>query len=91
MRGAGVQIPLHAVVTGVLMDGGVGCAVVRGASANARSSWRSDDHARVGRSPEDTADPFAGALTPVTSDNAVGERFQGGPCCAIGFDRQVTT
>jgi len=68
-----------------------GCAVVWGVSANARSFWRSDDRARIGWAPEDTADPFADALSPVTSDNAVEERFQGGPYCAIGFDRQVTT
>jgi uronate dehydrogenase len=68
----------------------VGCAVVWGVSANARSFWRLDDRARIGWAPEDSADPFAAALALVTSGSAVEERFQGGPYCAIDYDRKVT-
>jgi uronate dehydrogenase len=67
----------------------VGSAVVWGASANSRGFWRNDDRARIGWAPQDTADAFAAALAGVTSGNPVEERFQGGPYCAIGYDRET--
>lgn len=67
---------------------GAGCAVVWGASANARGFWRKDDRARIAWVPRDSADPFVAALAGVISGDAVEERYQGGPYCVIGYDRQ---
>jgi len=65
----------------------VGYAVVWGASANARSFWRKDDRERLGWTPVDTADVYAGQLSGKVSDNPVQERFQGGAFCANLYSR----
>ncbi len=62
-------------------------AVIWGASANSRSFWRQDDRSRLGWTPSETADVFAGQLADVVSANPVVERFQGGAYCANHFSR----
>ena len=66
----------------------VGHAVVWGASANSRMTWwRGDARARLGWSPEDSADTFAGQLAGKTSGNPVAERYQGGAYATFDYTR----
>ncbi len=67
-----------------------GHAVIWGASANTRMTWwREDSRGRIGWSPRDSADPFAGQLAGKVSDSAVQERYQGGGYCVNGYSRQA--
>ena len=72
------------------LAGPVGHSVVWGASANAGMTWwRRDQRARVGWTPEDSADRFAGQLAGKASGNAVTERYQGGAYCVAGYSRDA--
>ena len=67
---------------------GVTCAVVWGASNNARMTWwRDDDRTKLGWAPQDSADPYAAQLAGQVSGDPVQERFMGGSFCAIDFSR----
>ena len=67
----------------------VGYAVIWGASKNARMTWwRKDDREKIGWTPQDSADPYAGQLSGKISDNRVEERYMGGPYCAIDYSRE---
>ncbi len=62
----------------------VGCAVIWGASANARMTWWGNDaREALGWAPQDSADPFAGQLEGKVSDSPVAERYQGGGFTAM--------
>jgi uronate dehydrogenase len=65
----------------------VGCCVIWGNSANSRSWWRRDARDRIGWTPLDSADVFAGQLGAKTTDNLVIERYQGGAYCAVDYSR----
>jgi uronate dehydrogenase len=66
----------------------VGCAVIWGASNNARMTWwRDDARAAVGWTPVDSADPFAGQLAGAVSGDPVEERYMGGAYCSIEYSR----
>ncbi|WP_333671541.1 NAD(P)-dependent oxidoreductase [Elioraea tepidiphila] len=66
----------------------VGCAVIWGASNNARSFWRKDARDLIGWAPQDSADTFAGQLAGKVSGDPVEERYQGGPFCAMEYSRK---
>jgi uronate dehydrogenase len=66
----------------------VGCCVIWGASANARTFWGRDARDTLGWQPQDSADTFAGQLAGKTSGNPVAERYQGGMYTARGYSRQ---
>lgn len=76
---------LSRLVVRCALAGEIGTAVVWGASANARSFWGVDDRARLGWSPQDSADGFAPALDGVVTDDPVVERHQGGAYCRIEY------
>jgi uronate dehydrogenase len=65
----------------------VGCAVIWGASNNARSFWGKDAREKLGWAPQDSADGFADKLGTKTSGNPVTERYQGGGYCAADYSR----
>jgi uronate dehydrogenase len=68
----------------------VGCSVVWGASKNGRMTWwRDDARDRLGWTPTDSADPFAGQLAGKTSGDPVEERYMGGNFCAMGWSRSA--
>jgi uronate dehydrogenase len=68
----------------------VGCCVVWGASNNSRMTWwRDDARGRLGWTPQDSADPFAGQLAGKVSGDAVQERYMGGAFCTIGYSRSA--
>jgi uronate dehydrogenase len=68
----------------------IGCAVIWGASKNARMTWWGRDSRRkIGWEPQDSADSFAGQLTGRTSGNPVAERYQGGGYAAMDYSRDV--
>ena len=68
----------------------VGCSVVWGASANGRMTWwRDDAREKLGWTPQDSADPFAGQLAGKVSGNPVNERYMGGGFCAMQYSRQA--
>jgi uronate dehydrogenase len=56
----------------------VGCDVVWGASANSRTFWRRDARAKIGWTPQDSADTREAELLGKKSDNPLAERYQGG-------------
>ncbi len=64
-----------------------GTCVIWGASANNSSFWRSDARAALGWLPRDSADPYAGQVGSIVSDDPVEERYQGGGYCATDFTR----
>jgi uronate dehydrogenase len=66
----------------------VGCAVVWGASRNARMTWWGRD-ARGGLRwlPRDSADGYAGQLAGKVSDSPIAERYQGGGFAALDYTR----
>jgi uronate dehydrogenase len=64
------------------------CSVIWGASANTRTFWRKDARQKVGWSPVDSADPFAGQLAGKVSDDPVEERYQGGAFCSMEYSRK---
>ena len=64
-----------------------GCAMVWGASANARGFWGQDDRDLLGWSPQDSADVFAEKLAGLVTDDPVTERYQGGAYSATGFSK----
>ena len=67
----------------------VGVSVVWGASANqAMTWWRADDRGRIGWTPEDSADGFAGRLAGRVSNDPVEERYVGGAYCRIDYTRE---
>lgn len=63
-----------------------GYAVVWGISRNARRWWIDDDAQRIGFSPQDEAEAYAGSIHPETGDD-IARTFQGGAHCSIGFSR----
>ncbi|HEY1935035.1 MAG TPA: NAD(P)-dependent oxidoreductase [Acetobacteraceae bacterium] len=70
----------------------VGYSVVWGASDNARMTWwRDDAREKLGWTPQDSADPFAGQLAGKVSGDPVQERYMGGTFCAIGYSRDRPT
>ena len=67
----------------------VGVSVVWGASANqAMTWWRADDRGRIGWTPQDSADGFAGRLAGRISNDPVEERYVGGAYCRIDYTRE---
>lgn len=67
-----------------------GCCVVWGASNNSRMTWwRADARDRLGWTPHDSADPYAGQLSGKVSGDPVQERYMGGGFCAMGYSRQA--
>ena len=65
-----------------------GSCVVWGASDNSRMTWwRRDARGKLGWSPRDSADPFAGQLAGKVSDDPVEERYMGGAYCSIDYTR----
>jgi len=67
-----------------------GCAVIWGASNNARMTWwEKDARASLGWAPKDSADPFAGQLGGKVTGNAVAERYMGGAFCAVDYSRKA--
>jgi uronate dehydrogenase len=64
-----------------------GCAVIWGASANARTYWRHDARESLGWTPKDSADPFAAQLAGAVSDSPIEERYQGGAYTAMDYTR----
>ncbi|MBV9783492.1 MAG: NAD(P)-dependent oxidoreductase [Acidisphaera sp.] len=64
-----------------------GCAVIWGASNNARSFWGKDAREKLGWTPRDSADPYAGQLAGKLSGNPVIERYQGGAYTAREYSR----
>lgn len=64
-----------------------GSCVIWGASANARTYWRSDSREALGWLPQDSADGFAGQLAGKVSGDPVAERYQGGGYTAIDYTR----
>jgi uronate dehydrogenase len=68
----------------------VGHTVIWGTSANSRMTWwRNDGRGRIGWSPQDSADPFAGQLADKVSDSKVQERYQGGAYCVKEYSREA--
>lgn len=67
-----------------------GCCVVWGASANTRMTWwRADARSKLGWTPTDSADPYAGQLAGKVTADPVQERYMGGAFCAIDYTRQA--
>jgi uronate dehydrogenase len=66
----------------------IGCIVLWGASANARTFWRKDFRDRIGWLPRDTADIYAGQMMGKTSGDPVVELYQGGAYCGIDYTRR---
>jgi uronate dehydrogenase len=67
----------------------VECAVIWGASKNARMTWWGKDaREKLGWAPQDSADPYAGQLAGKVSGNPVAERYQGGGFCAMDYSRR---
>jgi uronate dehydrogenase len=67
----------------------VGCSLIWGASANHRMTWwGKDSRDVVGWTPQDSADPFAGQLAEIVTDDPVTERYMGGAYCAIDYSRE---
>jgi uronate dehydrogenase len=61
-------------------------AILWGASANTRSWWGKDDADRIAFKAKDNAEDFADRVTNGSGD-AIADRFQGGPFCAIDYSR----
>lgn len=71
-----------------LAAGQIGCSVIWGASNNARMTWwRDDARSKLGWTPQDSADPFAGQLAGKVSSDPVEERYMGGNFCAMDYSR----
>lgn len=67
----------------------VGHSVIWGTSNNARMTWwRGDHRARLGWTPQDSADGYAAQLQGVVSGNPVQERYQGGAYTINGYSRE---
>jgi len=66
-----------------------GCAVIWGASHNARTYWRHDARESLGWTPKNSADPFATQLEGVVSASPMQERYQGGGFVDIGYSRKA--
>jgi uronate dehydrogenase len=64
-----------------------GYCVIWGCSANSAGFWGADHRARIGWTPEDSADDFRAVLAGQGLGDAVEERYQGGPYCSIGYSR----
>jgi uronate dehydrogenase len=63
-------------------------SVIWGASANARMTWWGrDDRERIGWTPRDSADSFAGQLAGKVSGDPVAERYMGGGYAAMDYSR----
>lgn len=68
-----------------------GCCVVWGASNNGRMTWwRDDARGKLGWTPLDSADPYAGQLGGKVSGDPVAERYMGGGFCAIDYSRSAS-
>jgi uronate dehydrogenase len=81
---------LSRLVIRCVMTPDVGCSVVWGASNNARMTWwRNDARDKLGWTPQDSADLFAGQLGGKVSGDPVQERYMGGGFCAIGWSREA--
>jgi uronate dehydrogenase len=73
-----------------VLAGHVGHNVIWGTSANSRMTWwRHDGRGRIGWSPQDSADSFAGQLADKVSDSKVQERYQGGAYCVKEYSREA--
>jgi uronate dehydrogenase len=78
---------LSALCVRATMAEKTGCAVIWGASANARTYWRHDARESLGWTPKDSADPFAAQLAGAVSDSPIEERYQGGAYTAMDYTR----
>ncbi len=63
--------------------------VIWGASANSRTYWRSDDRAKLGWLPQDTADIYAGQLAGKLSGDPITEHYQGGGYTRMDYTREA--
>ncbi|HET6183742.1 MAG TPA: NAD(P)-dependent oxidoreductase [Acetobacteraceae bacterium] len=78
------------LVSAAVLAERVDCAVIWGASANARMTWwKDDDRARIGWAPQDSADGFARQMEGKVSGDPVEERYMGGAYTAIDYTRQT--
>lgn len=77
---------LMALIAAGLRVERLGCRIAWGVSANTRSWWHQKD-ASLGYEPQDDAEAFAAALAHLPEPDPVTARYQGGPFCAIGYDR----
>lgn len=81
---------LSSLVERAVLTPSVGCAVIWGASNNARMTWwRDDAREALGWTPVDSADPFAAQLAGAVSGDPVEERYMGGAYCSIEYTRKV--
>ena len=79
---------LARLITRCVLAERTGCAVIWGASKNARMTWWGRDaRETIGWEPQDSADPFAAKVAGKTSGNPVIERYQGGAYTAIDYSR----
>jgi len=81
---------LSRLVIRCLRADAVGCSVVWGASNNQRMTWwRNDARARLGWTPQDSADAFAAQLAGRISNDPIEERYMGGGYCAADYTRNA--
>lgn len=66
----------------------VACATIWATSANAAMTWwKDDDRARIGWTPQDSADSYAAQLKGAVSGDPIEERYMGGSYPAIDYTR----
>lgn len=65
----------------------LGCRVAWGVSDNTRSWWRTSDDT-LGYHPQDNAEIFAPAVENLPEPDPIAARYQGGPFCSMGYDRE---
>ncbi len=64
-----------------------GHCVIWGCSANPSSFWAADHRDRIGWAPQDSAEDHRAEITGKGIGDAVEERYQGGPYCAMDYTR----
>jgi uronate dehydrogenase len=64
-----------------------GHCVIWACSANPATFWGSDHRERIGWQPQDTAEAYRAELEGQGLGDAVEERYQGGPYCAMDYSR----
>ncbi len=67
----------------------IGAEIVWGASNNTRSFWGGDAREKLGWTPQDSADTYAGQLEGKVSGNPVEERYQGGGYASQFYSRKA--
>ncbi len=81
---------LSRLVVRCVVTAKVGCCVIWGTSANSRMTWwRDDAREKLGWTPHDSSDPFAGQLGETVSGDPIEERYMGGPFCSMHYSRSA--